>query len=209
MASAIDIASTKVAAPPETSAPASEPTLATPARQALAAPEASGKRRHRRHGPRLSPLTRRIIVVNVLPLALLALGFLYLGKFESSLIGQQVEALRTQRHAPSDDRITLADLTLVATASATQQMAASPSGPTGAAPSGGRGGGHEDAKHHHAGGLEAHVSGLPSRKCGIMTAEDHSQQAHSVENPASTPSATTASSGATGSGNGPGRYAWE
>ncbi len=32
----------------------------------------------------------------MLPLALLALGFLYLGKFEASLIGQQVEALRTQ-----------------------------------------------------------------------------------------------------------------
>src|ERR1700730_11557414 len=45
---------------------------------------------------RVSPLTRRIIAVNVLPLALLAVGFLYLGKFESSLIGQQVESLHTQ-----------------------------------------------------------------------------------------------------------------
>ena len=27
---------------------------------------------------------------------LLAVGFLYLGKFESSLIGQQIESLRTQ-----------------------------------------------------------------------------------------------------------------
>ncbi len=44
----------------------------------------------------VSPLTRRIIAVNVLPLALLAVGFLYLGKFEGSLIGQQVESLRTQ-----------------------------------------------------------------------------------------------------------------
>src|SRR6266480_5508314 len=44
----------------------------------------------------VSPLTRRIIAVNVLPLALLAVGFLYLGKFESSLIGQQIESLRTQ-----------------------------------------------------------------------------------------------------------------
>src|SRR4051812_33017451 len=32
--------------------------------------------------PRTSPLTRRIVAVNVLPLALLALGFLYLGRFE-------------------------------------------------------------------------------------------------------------------------------
>src|SRR6266496_1372948 len=44
----------------------------------------------------VSPLTRRIIAVNVLPLALLAVGFLYLGKFEASLIGQQIESLRTQ-----------------------------------------------------------------------------------------------------------------
>ncbi|HEX6442846.1 MAG TPA: stimulus-sensing domain-containing protein [Stellaceae bacterium] len=41
-------------------------------------------------------MTRRIIAVNVLPLLLLAIGFLYLGKFESSLIGQQIESLRTQ-----------------------------------------------------------------------------------------------------------------
>ena len=46
--------------------------------------------------PRISPLTRRIVAVNVLPLALLALGFLYLGKFEASLIGQQVESLHMQ-----------------------------------------------------------------------------------------------------------------
>ncbi len=46
--------------------------------------------------PRVSPLTRRIVAVNVLPLALLAVGFLYLGKFEATLIGQQIESLRTQ-----------------------------------------------------------------------------------------------------------------
>src|SRR5438309_1406584 len=57
-------------------------------------PEAGGRRRFR--WPSLSPLTRRIVAVNVLPLALLAVGFLYLGKFESSLIGQQVESLHTQ-----------------------------------------------------------------------------------------------------------------
>src|SRR5204863_3102729 len=45
---------------------------------------------------RLSPLTRRIVAVNVLPLALLAVGFLYLGKFEASLVGQRIEALSTQ-----------------------------------------------------------------------------------------------------------------
>jgi two-component system sensor histidine kinase ChvG len=44
----------------------------------------------------VSPLTRRILAVNVLALALLAGGFLYLGKYQTSLIGQQIEALRTQ-----------------------------------------------------------------------------------------------------------------
>jgi len=61
-----------------------------------AAPGSSVGRR-RGIGRRLiSPLTRRIIAVNVLPLLLLAVGFLYLGKFEASLIGQQIESLRTQ-----------------------------------------------------------------------------------------------------------------
>jgi two-component system sensor histidine kinase ChvG len=46
--------------------------------------------------PSVSPLTRRIVAVNLLPLALLAVGFLYLGKFEASLIGQQIESLHTQ-----------------------------------------------------------------------------------------------------------------
>src|SRR5262249_29585827 len=44
----------------------------------------------------VSPLSRRIIALNVLPLALLAVGFLYLGKFEASLIGQRIESLHTQ-----------------------------------------------------------------------------------------------------------------
>src|SRR5439155_14031994 len=47
-------------------------------------------------------------------------------------------ALRSQQaHPPSDDRVTLADLTLVAAASSTQQLAASPAGASasgGAAP---------------------------------------------------------------------------
>jgi hypothetical protein len=56
-----------------------------------------------------------------------------------------VEAVRTApTHTPNDDRISLADLTLIATASATQQIAASPAGggPAPSAPSGGGGGGH-------------------------------------------------------------------
>ena len=43
-----------------------------------------------------SPLTRRILAVNVLALALLAGGFLYLGRYEASLIGQQTESLKMQ-----------------------------------------------------------------------------------------------------------------
>src|SRR5579864_9401620 len=57
---------------------------------------ATPARRRRLHWPSVSPLTRRIVAVNVLPLALLAVGFLYLGKFEATLIGQQIESLHTQ-----------------------------------------------------------------------------------------------------------------
>ena len=100
MASVIDIASTEPATPPEQTlaADAQLPAAAPRAAPESAVAEPAARRRRLRPGqpPRLSPLTRRIIAVNVLPLALLAIGFLYLGKFESSLIGQQIEALRTQ-----------------------------------------------------------------------------------------------------------------
>jgi two-component system sensor histidine kinase ChvG len=128
MASVIDIASTKIAAAPSESA--AESALesapgpsAAPVRAWLPVAKTRALRRRRWRSPRLSPLTRRIIAVNVLPLALLALGFLYLGKFESSLIGQQVEALRTQGEifaaalgegavldSPDDGEILLPDL---------------------------------------------------------------------------------------------------
>jgi two-component system sensor histidine kinase ChvG len=95
MASVIDIASTDPVAPDAETAPELEPEAAP---RAIAAPAEREPvpRRRRFRLPRVSPLTRRIVVVNVLPLALLAIGFLYLGKFEASLIGQQIEALRTQ-----------------------------------------------------------------------------------------------------------------
>jgi two-component system, OmpR family, sensor histidine kinase ChvG len=93
MASVIDIASTEAAAAVAESAPAD----ATPVRPAAPNTESAATPRRRRWSwPRLSPLTRRIIAVNVLPLVLLAVGFLYLGKFEASLVDQQIEALRTQ-----------------------------------------------------------------------------------------------------------------
>jgi len=52
-----------------------------------------------RGGPlrrRLSPLTRRILAVNVLALGLLGLGLLYLGEYRNSLIDTELEALKTQ-----------------------------------------------------------------------------------------------------------------
>jgi two-component system sensor histidine kinase ChvG len=97
MASAIDTATADPA-------PAlAEPTAAALPREAVPAPdtgerEAGGGRAPPRRARRwlASPLTRRIIAVNLIPVALLAVGFLYLGKFESSLIGQQIESLKTQ-----------------------------------------------------------------------------------------------------------------
>ena len=96
MASVIDIASTETAASAAAVAE-SAPADATPVRPAAPNTESVATPRRRRWSwPRLSPLTRRIIAVNVLPLVLLAVGFLYLGKFEASLVDQQIEALRTQ-----------------------------------------------------------------------------------------------------------------
>ena len=66
-------------------APAPEPTRRTIKR--------SGGRAWRRA---FSPLTLRILAVNILALALLAAGFLYLGKYQAGLIDQQIESLETQ-----------------------------------------------------------------------------------------------------------------
>ncbi|HEX7967310.1 MAG TPA: stimulus-sensing domain-containing protein [Stellaceae bacterium] len=44
----------------------------------------------------MSPLTRRILAVNVLALGLLGLGLLYLGEYQQSLVAAQLDALRTQ-----------------------------------------------------------------------------------------------------------------
>ncbi|MGH7001022.1 MAG: stimulus-sensing domain-containing protein [Stellaceae bacterium] len=45
---------------------------------------------------RLSPLTRRILTVNVLTLALLGVGMLYLGEYQDSLVTANIESLKTQ-----------------------------------------------------------------------------------------------------------------
>jgi two-component system, OmpR family, sensor histidine kinase ChvG len=67
---------------------------------AASAPEPTPRSlsRRRRRGRRrpFSPLTLRVLAVNVLALALLGGGFLYLGKYQAGLISQQIEALKTQ-----------------------------------------------------------------------------------------------------------------
>ena len=104
MASVIDTATADPKSgpepPPETpggrAMPAEDPGRAEPRASLAAYSRVVLNWLHRFRWQTVSPLTRRIIAVNVLPLALLAVGFLYLGKFESSLIGQQIESLRTQ-----------------------------------------------------------------------------------------------------------------
>ena len=45
---------------------------------------------------RVSPLTRRILAVNVLALALLGIGVLYLGEYQDSLVTANLDSLKTQ-----------------------------------------------------------------------------------------------------------------
>lgn len=54
------------------------------------------RRRVRHLRRRLSPLTRRILAVNVLALGLLGLGLLYLGEYRTSLVNTELDALKTQ-----------------------------------------------------------------------------------------------------------------
>jgi two-component system, OmpR family, sensor histidine kinase ChvG len=102
MASAIDTATADPKPPDTAPEAAAAPTPAAPAEWSpqgeprRVVPRGETARSGRFRWRPISPLTRRIIAVNVLPVALLAVGFLYLGKFESSLIGQQIESLHTQ-----------------------------------------------------------------------------------------------------------------
>jgi two-component system, OmpR family, sensor histidine kinase ChvG len=102
MASAIDTATAEPADPPATVTATTDITTAIGRPEPLdaAAPEARersvGRRRGRVSRRPFSPLTLRILAVNVLALALLGGGFLYLGKYQASLIGQQIESLKTQ-----------------------------------------------------------------------------------------------------------------
>src|SRR6266568_348167 len=105
MASVTDTANAEASAPRTAPHEAQSPAPGTDAEwssegDARAVPwieaRGEGARPRRFRWPKLSPLTRRIVAVNVLPLALLAVGFLYLGKFEATLIRQQIESLSTQ-----------------------------------------------------------------------------------------------------------------
>jgi len=60
----------------------------------LTPPRTDAGRPQRRR--RISPLTLRILAVNVLALAMLGIGLLYLGEYESSLIDTELQALKTQ-----------------------------------------------------------------------------------------------------------------
>jgi len=101
MASATDTATAEKTAPQTQPPDPLPPFGAEPSESEAREPSsiktrADGARRRRLRWPRISPLTQRIVAVNVLPVALLAVGFLYLGKFEATLIGQQIESLHTQ-----------------------------------------------------------------------------------------------------------------
>lgn len=72
---------------------------------AIASAERSGPRplkvaaralRRRARRSRLSPLTAKILGVNILALAMLGLGLLYVGRYEAGLIDAELQALQTQ-----------------------------------------------------------------------------------------------------------------
>ena len=98
MASGIDTATVEPAAAPASPSAVAEHAFAprSPARAAPSPGPSADLRPRNGRRRTVSPLTRRILAVNVLALALLAGGFLYLGKYQASLIGQQIEALKTQ-----------------------------------------------------------------------------------------------------------------
>ncbi|WP_404326120.1 stimulus-sensing domain-containing protein [Aerophototrophica crusticola] len=84
----------------EPSAPARQPKAPKPPKPAKAAvareaaPVAAPKKRRRMRGP--SPLTLRILAVNVLALAMLLGGLLYLGTYQQWLIQKELDALTTE-----------------------------------------------------------------------------------------------------------------
>jgi two-component system sensor histidine kinase ChvG len=79
--------------PDEREPPVLEPRRVEPTLAPRSAARPVERRRRRR---RLSPLTRRILFVNSIPLALLVAGLLYLDDYRRSLIDAQFRALATQ-----------------------------------------------------------------------------------------------------------------
>ncbi len=75
-------------------------------------PEARAGARRRRRGAWRSPLTRRILAVNVLVLAIPVLGLLHLEQYRDSLVAAELDSLRTQARAFS---ATLANSAVVVT----------------------------------------------------------------------------------------------
>lgn len=67
-----------------------------PAEDRVAARRRSRAARRLRRRQRLSPLTRKILAVNLLALLIPVVGMLYLGPYRESLIDQELEALREQ-----------------------------------------------------------------------------------------------------------------
>jgi two-component system, OmpR family, sensor histidine kinase ChvG len=100
MALGIDTATAELAPAAPLTTVADDKVAADPVPRAPSSPDRSrpAAQRSRRRGWRwpISPLTRRILAVNVLALALLAGGFLYLGKYQTSLMDQQIESLKMQ-----------------------------------------------------------------------------------------------------------------
>ena len=96
--------------------PATAQGSACPTRAARALTEARQDKSQRRRW--LSPLLRRILLLNALPPALLAAALLYLDQYQNGLLAAEVEALRTQARIyagaigeaatrPEDDRAVL------------------------------------------------------------------------------------------------------
>ncbi len=71
-------------------------TLRRPARPAVVREQPSLLRRRRRQSRGYSPLTRRILLLNIVPVALLALGAVYLSDYEDELIDAELASLQVQ-----------------------------------------------------------------------------------------------------------------
>src|SRR6185503_4678637 len=81
----------------EPAAPATAPPASAPPAAAWPHEDSRGAalKRKRRRGL-VSPLTRRVLTVNVFALGTLVAGVLYLGQYEERLVRSELQSLRTQ-----------------------------------------------------------------------------------------------------------------